>query len=371
MRTTSTSTACAKTLIIGILTITACILSGHAQVHATLSNQYTLLEPLPCISSNDADCVVGTQTNTLDFQNYVSYAFNLFVALAAVAAVFMIVLGGFEYMTSDAWNIKNAGIEKLKNALLGLGLVLSSYLLLKTINPKLVQIPTTLLPELTVIKNIGSNNTVGSFFNRITSDIDSLRSSTEENRQRARELSSQANAAKQRFDAVTQQLTDIASGKITVSTEELNALKLEQAKLKEEITDSATAAVALRASATFTDSVVTSMSILDREESPKEDELANIAALINTKYAEYEREIKSYPGDHTSELTAISDQRTAAFIRLATLQYSNPRANEAHLMVYEYLPSSVESIQNPELKQKSKEIADLYIEKWKKWADTE
>lgn len=68
------------------------------------------------------------------------YLFNLAIAIAAVMAVFMIVLGGFTYMTTDSWQKKTDGRQTVTNAVLGLLLALGSFLILRTINPKLVEI---------------------------------------------------------------------------------------------------------------------------------------------------------------------------------------------------------------------------------------
>ncbi|MBU6426660.1 DUF308 domain-containing protein [Patescibacteria group bacterium] len=122
---------------------------------------YTLLEPLPCIPytysvdlpggggmSKTVDCPggAGAPQTTVDLSTFFIYAFNLLIALSAVAAVFMMVWGGFEYMTSDAWNKKSAGKDKFWNAIWGLLMVLGSYLILKTVNPKLVAIPASIPP---------------------------------------------------------------------------------------------------------------------------------------------------------------------------------------------------------------------------------
>ena len=115
----------------------------HASAPSGTMSSYTLLEPLPDISGG------GGTISTVVFKDYVGYAFNLFIALAAVAAVFMIVLGGLQYMSTDAWEGKSAGISKLKNAVLGLLLILCSYLILQTIDPRLVAIPDTIVPPLT------------------------------------------------------------------------------------------------------------------------------------------------------------------------------------------------------------------------------
>jgi len=108
------------------------------------NTKYTLLEPLPDLSkAND-------YKTTITFKEYVEYAFNLIIALSAAAAVFMIVFGGFQYMTTDSWKGKSEGLGKVKNALLGLLLVLGSYLLLRTIDPRLVNIPSTLVKPLEI-----------------------------------------------------------------------------------------------------------------------------------------------------------------------------------------------------------------------------
>jgi hypothetical protein len=105
---------------------------------------YTPLAPLPTIGTSSS----LTLATTVDFQSYVTYAFNLLIAIAAVMAVFMITVGGFQYMTSDAVQGKKDGLEKIKNAIYGLILVLSSYLILKTIDPRFVSIPTSLVTPL-------------------------------------------------------------------------------------------------------------------------------------------------------------------------------------------------------------------------------
>jgi hypothetical protein len=146
--------------------------------------QYTLLEPLPCIASpalkdstgkeipGSAVVCNGQQKTTVNFQDYVQYAFNLLIALAAVAAVFMIVWGGFEHMTSTSPSGKTEGLKKLENAVYGLLLVLSSYLILRTIDPRLVQIPTTLVAPLNITYK---PDEVANFFKQLSDDASKYR----------------------------------------------------------------------------------------------------------------------------------------------------------------------------------------------------
>lgn len=131
---------------------------------------YTLLEPLPCINGGSTSgCTTGTQVTSPNFQTYIQDMFNLLIALAAVAAVFMIVWGGFQYMTTDAWQGKEEGKKKLWNAVLGLLLILSSYLILKTIDPRLVEIPSTLVKPLN-IQYTSESSTLSSFFDQMQID---------------------------------------------------------------------------------------------------------------------------------------------------------------------------------------------------------
>ncbi|OHB14882.1 MAG: hypothetical protein A2431_02955 [Candidatus Zambryskibacteria bacterium RIFOXYC1_FULL_39_10] len=92
---------------------------------------YTVLAPLPGVGDSDGKTTLET---------YVPAIFKLAIGLSAVAAVLMIVLGGFQYISSDALMKKNEGRERIKNAVFGLVLVISAWLILNTINPNLLNI---------------------------------------------------------------------------------------------------------------------------------------------------------------------------------------------------------------------------------------
>jgi hypothetical protein len=62
------------------------------------------------------------------------------VASASVLAVLMIVIGGFNYISSDAIDNKENGKHQIKNALGGMLLILVSWVILNTINPQLVSL---------------------------------------------------------------------------------------------------------------------------------------------------------------------------------------------------------------------------------------
>lgn len=91
---------------------------------------YTLLAPLPGITTPG-------QTTT-NIQKYLPGAFTFLLGFAGLLAFVMISWSGFQYMTTDAVFGKSQAKENLTNAIYGLVLVLASYAILYTINPKIL-----------------------------------------------------------------------------------------------------------------------------------------------------------------------------------------------------------------------------------------
>src|SRR3989344_6628018 len=98
---------------------------------------YQLLEPLPGLGNEEGK--VDTASPDA-FGKYINAIIILFIGICAVLAVVMIVIGGIEYSTSELISSKEAGIEKIKGALLGLLLALGAFILLRTINPDLLNL---------------------------------------------------------------------------------------------------------------------------------------------------------------------------------------------------------------------------------------
>lgn len=179
-------------------------LIGPVVTYAQNTTTYTLLAPLPCIPGNGVACN-GKETGpvmieeTVNVQQYIQYAFNLFIALAAVTAVLVIVYGGFMYMTSDAYSQKSDGIEKITNALKGLVLILCSYLILRTINPQFVSIPVGLVTPLGLH---GEGNGLGY-------DWESILSDARKNNAAAQAAVDNAKQTKVSIDQLEQQRTEL------------------------------------------------------------------------------------------------------------------------------------------------------------------
>jgi hypothetical protein len=73
-----------------------------------------------------------------DFGPYVNGIVKLLIGSAGVLAVIVIIIGGLQYMTTDAISGKEEGKEKIWRAVLGLIMAMASWLILFTINPELI-----------------------------------------------------------------------------------------------------------------------------------------------------------------------------------------------------------------------------------------
>jgi len=174
---------------------------------------YTLLEPLPCIPTETSPCPEGPGElkTEVNLNEYLIYAINLLIALSAVAAVFMITWGGFQYMTTDSWQNKKEGLTKFKNAIFGLLLVLCSYIILRTVNPRLVEIPATLVPPLTNV-NLKDSISPDDFFDQISAEVQRLSNNLDVSimEEKLRQAKGDVKLEKQNIDDLKKQL-DILS----------------------------------------------------------------------------------------------------------------------------------------------------------------
>ena len=144
-----------KKLLYILLTLTLVLGALSAQAADTVVNdKYTLLEPLPCIEGTGNNCVKNEPIKQIDFNTYLAYIFKFGIAIAGFLAIVMIIVGGFEYMLSEAPFAKTNGKDRMTNAIIGLLGVLTSYLILVTIDPRLVQINSA-LPRIEIKDDLG------------------------------------------------------------------------------------------------------------------------------------------------------------------------------------------------------------------------
>jgi len=86
----------------------------------------------------------GLDTSNVASRNiigvYLSGAIKLIIGLGGAFAILNAIIGGTQYVAAGiSPDAKNSAKERITNAFIGLALILSSYLILNTINPKLVQ----------------------------------------------------------------------------------------------------------------------------------------------------------------------------------------------------------------------------------------
>ncbi len=109
-----------------ILLFLAIIVFAPATAFAT---EFYPIVPLPAL-----------QQESMTLPQYVNAVFTLAISIGAILAVLMLIFGGFEYMTSEATGGKKDGRDRIRQALLGLVLLLLSYLILYVINPQLLNL---------------------------------------------------------------------------------------------------------------------------------------------------------------------------------------------------------------------------------------
>ncbi len=204
-----------KIFLIILISLTLTPLISKAQ-------EYTLIEPLPCIADTGNNCSPGETIKKISLNTYIDYVFKFSIALAAFLAVVMIIFGGFQYMTSEVPGIKSDGKDKIKNAIFGLIMILASYLILQTIDPRLVEVTTEIKPI--AIKT----EPINLFANQLANELDSL------SLQSVRELENIKNANKEkqeRIDSLQARLDDHEADPLTEEElVELEKLKLDVKK---------------------------------------------------------------------------------------------------------------------------------------------
>lgn len=115
----------------------------------TSTTIYTPLAPLPGLTKP----IDTADPNALGI--YLNAIIKLAIGLSAVLAVLMIIMGGLEYITSELPGAKGEGKQRITNAVIGLLVALGAWLLLFTINPKLLDTNLSSLTP-TTIDYVGS-----------------------------------------------------------------------------------------------------------------------------------------------------------------------------------------------------------------------
>ncbi len=92
---------------------------------------YTPLAPIPQITEG---------SDTVNVSEFIPRAITLGIGIAGALSVIFIMIGGIQYMTTDAYSGKSDGAQTIRNAIFGLLLAIGSYAILYTIDRDLVRL---------------------------------------------------------------------------------------------------------------------------------------------------------------------------------------------------------------------------------------
>jgi type IV secretory pathway VirB2 component (pilin) len=97
--------------------------------------KYTFLAPF-----SEQYKIFDLKDGACPFGRYVNLLITIFLGVSAVLAMLMIIVGGIQWMTTELISAKEEGKKKITSAVLGLILALAAYLILKTINPNILNL---------------------------------------------------------------------------------------------------------------------------------------------------------------------------------------------------------------------------------------
>ena len=75
-----------------------------------------------------------------DLSAYINSLYKIALALGSTMGVLLIAYAGFEYMTTDAVSKKKDGIKRIRQAVIGLLMLLSTYLVFNQIDPSILDL---------------------------------------------------------------------------------------------------------------------------------------------------------------------------------------------------------------------------------------
>ena len=79
-------------------------------------------------------------TNTSDLPSFINALYNVAIMIGVILSIIMIAYSGLTYMTVDSTNDKTASKKRIRNALIGLLLLLGTTLILNMINPEITSL---------------------------------------------------------------------------------------------------------------------------------------------------------------------------------------------------------------------------------------
>ncbi|MFZ2484530.1 MAG: pilin [Minisyncoccia bacterium] len=126
-----------------LLVVSCWSLVGVSHVFAQPATEYQLLTPIPLGSTCQGNPGQVCKTNA---KAYIEGFFVLMIMVAGGLAVLKIVVGGIKYMSTDAFSGKSEAKTTIENAIWGLLLAISAWLILNTINTGLTSFNLSVTP---------------------------------------------------------------------------------------------------------------------------------------------------------------------------------------------------------------------------------
>lgn len=124
-----------KNLILSLIILSSGL--AFSSVSAQTPTEYQLLAPIPLQNLNTVD----ESTNTEEF---IPGLVRLMIGISTALAVLVLIFAGIKYMSTDAFGGKEEAKSLISNALWGLFLAMGAWLILYTLNPKLVEFDLTI-----------------------------------------------------------------------------------------------------------------------------------------------------------------------------------------------------------------------------------
>lgn len=92
------------------------------------------------IQSEEAAPMLYNLFQSTDLAQLLNQLFFTAISIGAILAVIKIMWGGYTYMASNLWTSKDGAKKTIQNAIIGLLILLSVYLILYQINPCLLNL---------------------------------------------------------------------------------------------------------------------------------------------------------------------------------------------------------------------------------------
>lgn len=118
------------------------IVAGDQQVDKeTGLAPYRPLAPIPGLPNEISSDV--SNPNAFTLPSYIRILVRIAIGIIGILSVVMIIIGGVQYMSTDAFSGKEDGKERVTQALKGLVLAVVAVFVLRTINPQLITLQIT------------------------------------------------------------------------------------------------------------------------------------------------------------------------------------------------------------------------------------